>query len=147
MHILFICTGNTCRSPMAEGYFRYLISKNKNAKMTASSAGTFAGDGELPSPNSVRTMKDIGIDISKYRSSALTHEMLDKADIIIAMTMSHKHFVGQMSAEAVKKTKLLGEYSSGGEDVSDPFGGGADVYSFCFNTMKGSLENLFNAIQ
>lgn len=143
MHILFICTGNTCRSPMAEGFFRDLVERSNRKDITVSSAGTFAGDGESPSINSITAMKDIGIDISHYESSLLTLEMINEADLIIAMTISHKHAVGQLSAAAVKKCTVLGEYNNSGEDVSDPFGGSQGVYGYCLTTMKPSLENLF----
>ena len=147
MHILFVCTGNTCRSPMAEGYFRYLVSESGRRDITVSSAGIFAGDGEPASANSLRAMKKIGVDISRHRSKALSQEMLEQADIIIAMTQSHKHYIGQMCPAALKKTKLLGEYSSAGDEIGDPFGGGSGVYSYCLNTMKPSLQKLFNDIQ
>ena len=147
MHILFICTGNTCRSPMAEGFFRDLVEHSNRKDITVSSAGTFAGDGESPSMNSITAMKEIGIDISDYKSSPLTIELVDKADMIIAMTISHKHAVGQMSAIAVKKCSVLGEYNNSGEDLSDPFGGSQNVYGYCLTTMKPSLENLFKKIQ
>lgn len=147
MHILFICTGNTCRSPMAEGYFRYLVSESTRKDITISSAGTFAGDGEPASVNSVKALKEIGIDISQHRSKALNREMLDRADLIIAMTQSHKQYIGQLNPKALKKTKLLGEYSNAGDDIADPFGGSSEVYSYCLNAMKPSLEKLFNDIQ
>lgn len=131
---------------MAEGYFRHLISKSKRKDITVSSAGTFAGDGELPSQNSIEAMKTIGIDIAHYKSSPLTEEMLKVADIIVTMTLSHKHHIGQMSIKALKKTKILGEYNNSGNDLADPFGGGSDVYGYCLNTMKPSIENLFNDI-
>ena len=147
MHILFVCTGNTCRSPMAEGYFRYLVAKNKRKDITVSSAGTFAGNGEPPSSNSIKAMKKIGIDIAQYKSSTVTNEMLESADLIVVMTLSHKHYIGQMSAKALKKTKLLSEYNNSGDDLTDPFGGGFDLYSDCLNAMKPSLENLFNEVR
>lgn len=146
MHILFICTGNTCRSPMAEGFFRNLVEQSNRKDITVSSAGTFAGDGESPSIHSIAAMKDIGIDISNYKSSLLTLELINKADLIVAMTMSHKHAVGQLSAAAVKKCSVLGEYNNSGEDLADPFGGSQGVYGYCLTTMKPALENLFNKI-
>ena len=58
MHILFVCTGNTCRSPMAEAYFRNLIEKNDIKDITVSSAGTYAGNGEVASPFAIKTLQN-----------------------------------------------------------------------------------------
>jgi len=147
MHILFICTGNTCRSPMAEGYFRSLVENEGVSDIKVSSAGTYASDGDPPSSHSVMALKEYGIDISAQRSSRLSREIIEDADLIIAMTASHRMFVGQVDAEAVSRTKLLGEYSDGGGDIADPFGGDLDLYSFCFSTMKPALDNLFEEIR
>ena len=147
MHILFICTGNTCRSPMAEGYFRSLVENEGLSDVQVSSAGTYASNGDAPSPHSVRTLQEYGIDISDQHSTRLTRELVKESDLIIAMTESHRMFVGQLDPSALKKTKLLGEYSPRGDDVADPFGGDADVYSFCFSTMKPSLENLLTEVK
>ena len=147
MHVLFICTGNTCRSPMAEGYFRHLVSERKCKDVSVSSAGIFAGNGEPVTLNSSKALKQIGIDISKHRSRTLTKDMLKDADLIIAMTLSHKNHVGEMSAEALKKTKLLGEYNHVNEDITDPFGGSSEVYFYCLNTMKPLLEKLLNEVR
>ncbi len=147
MHILFICTGNTCRSPMAEGYFRYLLENEGILGIEVSSAGTYAGDGEPPSPNSVRALKEYGIDISGQESMRLTCELIKNADLILAMTTSHRMYIGQLDPSALAKTRLLGEYSTVGQDVADPFGGSLDVYSFCFSSMKPALENLLEEVK
>ncbi len=147
MHILFICTGNTCRSPMAEGYFCHLLEKEGISDIQISSAGTYAGNGGPPSSNSLRAMKEYGIDISGHKSMRLTRKLIEEVDLIIAMTASHRMYVGQLDSSALEKTRLLGEYSKAGHDVADPFGGALDVYSFCLSTMKPALENLLEEIK
>ena len=80
--VLFICTGNVCRSPMAEGLFRDLVEKN-DADFAVKSAGVGAQDGQPPSENSVRAMQDLGIDITAQRSQMLTAELAAEADMIL----------------------------------------------------------------
>ncbi|MEE2615340.1 MAG: glycine hydroxymethyltransferase, partial [Verrucomicrobiota bacterium] len=83
--VLFICTGNICRSPMAEGLFRDYAKKN-NSEFVIKSAGVGAQDGLPPSENSVRAMGDIDIDITEQRSQMVTSELVKEANIIIGMT-------------------------------------------------------------
>ena len=143
MNILFVCTGNTCRSPMAGAYFKSLCEKSARPDIIVETAGTFAGEGEPASAQSVAVMKDYGIDLSTHKSSTLTKGKIDAADLIIAMTASHRHHIGSMSASALKKTKTLLEFAQNNGNISDPFGGTEKIYSDCFSEMKEALDNLF----
>src|SRR5664279_2972193 len=98
MRILFVCTGNTCRSPMAGAYFKNLCEKSGRSDITVETAGTFAGEGEPASTQSTAVMKEYGIDLSAHKSSRLTKDKLNAADLIVAMTSSHRHHIGSMSS-------------------------------------------------
>ena len=145
MKILFVCTGNTCRSPMCEAYFSKLCQAAGRSDITVGSAGTFACNGAAASPESLAVMKEHGIDFADFASSALTVELLKNADLIVTMTPSHRLHIVTMLPEARRKTYLLTEFSSRdkGRSVKDPFGGDKEVYSMCFEEMKEALDNLF----
>src|SRR5688572_6685099 len=85
--ILFVCTGNICRSPMAEGLFRHATRGRGDFRVT--SAGVGAVEGLPPSEHAVYALLELGIDISKQRSRMLTPELVDEADYIFGMTHSH----------------------------------------------------------
>lgn len=129
MDIVFVCTGNTCRSPLAEGYLKSLNLKGVNVK----SRGIFA-DGSPVSENSAEIAKEYGFDISSHISSPLTPEDLG-ADMIICMTASHKEMLKAMGANE-KKLSVL----SGG--ISDPFGGNLSVYRYCANQIFDGIDEL-----
>ena len=145
MNILFVCTGNTCRSPMCEGFFRKLIRDAKRTDLQCESAGLAAFPASPASSNAVEVMKQAGIDLSGHRASGLTAERIEKADRIIVMTASHKAAILNRCPEARSKVFLLGEFASGPSkgDIADPFGGNTGVYQECFREMKSALENLF----
>jgi protein-tyrosine-phosphatase len=106
--ILFVCTGNICRSPMAEGLFRYSMKARNDYRVF--SAGVGAIDGQAPSTHAVRALRDLGIDISNQRSRALTPELVEQADFIFGMTHSHVDTVMLLYPHAAEKTFLLREF-------------------------------------
>lgn len=130
MNILFVCTGNTCRSPMAEGYLKH---KNKE-NITVKSAGIYA-DGSTVSKNSADVMREIGIDISSYCSVPLTKDLLDKADKIYCMSPSHLQILSTVADSG--KLFLLGN------GISDPFGQDKSVYRHCRDEIIREIDLLF----
>ena len=126
MHVLFVCTGNTCRSPMAEA-----ILKSKTEKHTVSSAGLSV---LLPAPaaeNAVLVMGERGIDISEHRARQLTESAVQEADLILTMTEGHRKLLVTLFPSAEEKTHTLAEYGGTTEDVPDPFGGSMETYRIC----------------
>lgn len=128
--ILFICTGNICRSPMAEGLFRHAVQGRGQFRVL--SAGLGAMDGQPPTAHSVRAMRELGIDISHQRSRMLTGELVRQADYIFGMTHSHVETIALMHPQMAEKTFLVREFDETLEpyekDISDPIGGSYQVY-------------------
>lgn len=128
MKILFVCTGNTCRSPMAEGILRS-IAENKGLNIEVKSAGISVFDGDNASINSIEAMKKIGIDISDHEASQLHIGLIEDADLILTMGDSHKCFIISNFPASAGKVYTLMEYAyNKGKDVSDPFGGSLKLY-------------------
>ena len=132
--ILFVCTGNTCRSPMAEYCFREIVS---NGKAEAVSAGLYAFDGEAMSINSLSALAEEGIDGSAFRSRSVTGDLVEKSSLIITMTASHKAELLMRYPEAAEKTHTLLEKSGG--DLPDPFGQNLPVYIKTLQIIKNAL--------
>ena len=148
--VLFICTGNVCRSPMAEGLFRDLVEKN-DADFNVKSAGVGAQDGQPPSENSVRAMQDLGIDITSQRSQMLTAELAAEADMIIGMTQGHVEMVNLMYPQAADKTFMLREFDESlplhEREIADPIGGSYEIYCLCRNQIREGIDSLLNSIK
>ena len=147
--VLFICTGNICRSPMAEGLFRDYAKKN-SSDFAVKSAGVGAQNGLSPSENSVQAMSDIGIDITEQNSQMVTAELVKEANIIIGMTQGHVDMVNLMFPEATEKTFILGEFDQSiplhEREIADPIGGSYEVYSLCRDQIKEGIVSLLNSI-
>lgn len=141
--VLFVCTGNTCRSPMAEGVFKSLITKEQNVEVF--SAGTMSFGGGTAAKEAIDVLMEENIDISEHRSRPLTEELIDRADIILAMTDSHRRQVLSIAPDADEKTFLIKDFDDdAGENknIPDPIGMGKDVYTACVNEIKKCMSNL-----
>ncbi|WP_075618374.1 low molecular weight protein arginine phosphatase [Paenisporosarcina indica] len=139
MNIYFICTGNTCRSPMAEALFQ---SKNK-AGMEARSAGIYAMDNGDISRNTKQVIKEAAIEFTHF-SRQINEQDVRWADLILTMTSAHKQMVMQAFPFAADKIFTLKEYVRpyGSHDVSDPFGGDIQMYRQTFQELARLNEEL-----
>ena len=127
MNILFVCTGNTCRSPIAAALFNK-IALEKDLDGRIESAGIFAMDGAPASAGAHHAMKKYGIDLEEHRAKSITPELLKQCDLVLTMTEGHK---AQLLPYAEGKVFTLLEYAGLPGDIADPFGGSNEVYDAC----------------
>ncbi len=149
-HILFVCTGNTCRSPMAEGLFRELIGKTPEVKerVSTGSAGVSASKGMPASIHSVKALAARGINLTPHRSRPLTGALIEESTLILAMTRDHRDTILAYFPEADGKIHLLGDFSpnQGNPDISDPFGGSPEQYLRCCDQISQALSGVLRFI-
>src|SRR5271170_3364503 len=145
-NILFVCTGNVCRSPLAEGLFRHMVANRPDIRVR--SAGVSAFPGQPPSPHAVEVLADLRIDISKLRSLPLSDELVRGASCIIAMTRSHMESIHYLFPEAAEKTFLLREFEDYAPslDVSDPIGLGREAYEVTRDIIRRALPGILKFI-
>lgn len=143
MHVLFVCTGNTCRSPMAEALLREALTSRGADQVTVSSAGTGAWEGAPASEGAYLVGLEHGLDLSGHRARLLTRDLVKSVDLILTMAGSHRARVAELGGE--DKVHLLGEYVGREEarsEISDPFGSDLPSYRATF----GELQELITGV-
>lgn len=142
--ILFVCSGNTCRSPMAEAIARDLFDKNppSNMPLVAMSAGTSAADGDAATPEGDLALRHLGVRPLPHRSRHLTREMIQQAEVVYAMTNAHRAAILRLDPDAAGKVELL---SPAGKDIPDPIGSGPEVYISTAEAIRAGILHRFRA--
>ena len=136
-NIVFVCSGNTCRSPLAQGIAGAALNAGSSQEWTVSSAGTGTADGMPASEHSIEIARRQGIDISGHRSRMLNEAIVEEADLIVAMGAKHRATVGMIDGDALDYTYVLTEFCEDLDgDVPDPIGGDADLYERTYQMIE-----------
>ena len=130
INIVFVCTGNTCRSPMAEVMASRIFAEAGLA-VRVSSAGVSAYCGQPASRHAVSVMEDCGLCLLSHKAALVTKSMLAAAQFVLTMTGSHREVLVSGYPEAKGKVFTLAEYTGGNGNVADPYGGSVDDYREC----------------
>lgn len=150
VNILFVCSGNTCRSPMAEVLCQKAIATQlecsvaelADRRINVQSAGASAFGGGPASSGAIEAVTQYGVDLNGHLARSLDQVLINQADHVFCMTQGHREAVVSLVPEANEKTKLLAE----GRDISDPFGGSVDEYQACAKEIQASLETRMKEI-
>lgn len=134
MQILFVCTGNTCRSPMAEGIMKKIL-KNSHENIFCKSAGLSTLNGLAVSSHSVKVCDEIGVDISQHTSQSIGNVDLDLFDYVVTFTDAHASVLEDLGVDIDKIYTL--------DNIQDPFGMDIETYRKCRDDIKLGLEKFY----
>ncbi|HHT25587.1 MAG TPA: low molecular weight protein arginine phosphatase [Clostridiaceae bacterium] len=146
-HILFVCTGNTCRSPMAAAIFNSYAEK-ENMNWFAISAGLATESGLPVTPEAKEALAAVGINVEDHRSRQLDEKMIKDARIVLTMTATQRELLHIYYPDKAEKIFTICEYIGSDQDIKDPYGGSLEVYQETaerlISIMPCILKNLTN---
>ena len=145
-NILFVCTGNICRSPLAEGLLKQLIKRSPINNLEIGSAGLAALPGNVASFNAVRVAQENSISLEEHRARLVSQELVDDADLILVMEPRQQQHLLSLNSDAADKVLLLrhfARYGSRERGINDPYGLNLEAYRFCFEDIKECVELLY----
>jgi protein-tyrosine-phosphatase len=143
LSVLFVCTGNTCRSPMAVGALLHELGADRD-RVAVSSAGTAAWEGQPATDPAIEVARRDGIDLRSHRSLRITSVLLERSDLVLVMERGHLGAVQALGSDP-RRTHVLSEWPEPGEPglvISDPFGGSAEAYEECWRRIRRHISRL-----
>jgi protein-tyrosine-phosphatase len=141
--LVLLCTGNTCRSPLAAAAFREELGADAE-RVEVLSAGTAASEGHPASAGAIEAAARAGLDLSAHRSQRPSAELLSGADLVLGMEAEHVRAAAALGADP-RRTHLLSEWPESGEPalaVSDPFGGSLEAYEECLGRIRRHVRRI-----
>lgn len=146
MKIMFICTGNICRSAMAHAMLDKKV-KEENKDIQVFSCGVYAEDGDGPTAEAIETMREYGVDLRTHRATNIRNSKIEDMDIILCATIRHKNSVISMYPNLKEKVYTMKEYAGYPQnnlDIDDPWGYGIEVYRKCAKEIEDCINKLNN---
>ncbi len=152
MKLLFVCTGNTCRSAMAEAAAKQLTAQfpEQYGNFDITSAGVMCAGPTPASPNAILAAEQNGCDLSGFTAKQVTEPLLEQADYVFTMTRGHKQLLEQAAPQYSDKYFLLNAYAEGtpdAADVPDPYGGNLEEYQQCFAVLQHSVQQVLEKLK